>query len=450
MGDHRRHSLSEGIMSDSRLPTEVELVYEVMPCNAMRTELEPSTASPHPCTYFRKWGTYHSYDYVTDGPPPTPGVVHEAKYMGRARLVPELLSGCRKAPILAVGINPNLPGWWSFNRGSVNPLFDDYKQYAHYFRYRAVNKLTLSPAQYAQYGGGPTDTPLSTFELKVDPDASGLRTILVELQPQRMYETYQALLSSFGDAMHWQGHALTVGEDLAYGNMVACPSARWTTVALPSDPEVPPMTPTERAGIVAECFHERGYFLRQLFQSLPSVVLIFSQNTGTAFIDELQHRFVVGNPQPGDSLEKLMKREVRMHYGDIADGTSLEARVIFAPHITGNPSEFASARQGVIDQLVEEGKAGRLRYNPLTKHLARGRGACVFCTMLQIGPCDYVGELQPLTDAPTLTADSALPLLLNEKRTQTALLSSALGPKGRVGAAWSATDDSREEASRNA
>src|SRR5919199_3684166 len=131
-------------MSDSRLPTEVELVYEVMPCNAMRSEMAPSSVAPRPCTSFRKWGTYHSYDYTTDGPPPEPGVVHEAEYVGRARLVPELLSGCRKAPIMAVGINPHLPGWWSYRRGSLNPLFDDYKQYAHYFRYRTTDKLTLS------------------------------------------------------------------------------------------------------------------------------------------------------------------------------------------------------------------------------------------------------------------------------------------------------------------
>ena len=101
-------------MEGSRLPTEVELVYDVMPCNAMRTEMEPGQ-KPHPCTYFRKWGTYHSYDYTADGPPPKPGIVQETKYLGRARLLPELLSGCRKCPIMAVGINPNLPGWWTFN-----------------------------------------------------------------------------------------------------------------------------------------------------------------------------------------------------------------------------------------------------------------------------------------------------------------------------------------------
>ena len=94
---------------ETRLPVEVELAYEVMPCQAVRIAQEPGK-QPHPCSYFRKWGTYHSYDYTEDVPPPGPGIVHKTRYVGRAPLVPELLSGCRKAPMMALGINPNLPG----------------------------------------------------------------------------------------------------------------------------------------------------------------------------------------------------------------------------------------------------------------------------------------------------------------------------------------------------
>src|SRR6202022_3482309 len=72
MGNRSRPDVTP---SYSRLPTEVELVYEVMPCNAMRVAQEP-LGKAHPCTYFRRWGTYHSYDYSTvttiprRGPPP--------------------------------------------------------------------------------------------------------------------------------------------------------------------------------------------------------------------------------------------------------------------------------------------------------------------------------------------------------------------------------------------
>jgi hypothetical protein len=74
-------------MTATRLPIEVELAYEVMSCNAMRTAQEPLSA-PHPCNYFRKWGTYHSYDYASGGAPKERGIVHEARYMGRAPLLP--------------------------------------------------------------------------------------------------------------------------------------------------------------------------------------------------------------------------------------------------------------------------------------------------------------------------------------------------------------------------
>jgi hypothetical protein len=427
-------------MTSTRLPVEVELAYEVMSCNAMRTAQEPSR-SPHPCTYFRRWGTYHSYDYVMHGAPAEPGIVHAARYMGRAPLVPELLSGCRKAPILAVGINPNLPGWWAPHRRSVNPLFDDYRQYAHYFRYRAVAKLEVTDADYRAYGGGDHDTPFSDFELDVPADEHGDRMLRLQLAPQRMYEAYQELLDELASAMAWPTDALAVGEDLAYGNMVATPSAKWTTIADPTDPTLPPMTVEERTGIVTECFRERKYFLRQLFQSLPAVVLIFSQSTANAFNRELAERFSTDPPEPGENIASLMNRHVRLRFGSLDDGSELDARVIYAPHITGNPQEFGPARARVVAQLVEEAEAGRLAFNEQTGHLGRPRGACVFCPMLEIGPCEYQDELRPLTDAPRLTADAPVADLLAEKAVTVRMVDAALAAAPPVEAAWADSDD---------
>ncbi len=431
-------------MSDSRIPTEVELIYEVMPCNALRTAQEPGR-TPHPCTYFRRWGTYHSYDYAADGPPPRAGIVEDSVYLGRGPLVPEVLSGCRKAPVLAVGINPNLPGWWSRTRSSVNPLFDEYRQYAHYFRYRAISKLQVPEADYLQFGGGPHDTPFSDFEMRVPVGPQGRRTVAVEPQPQTMYEAYQALLDALADRMGWAPHQLTVGEDLAYGNMVACPSAKWTTKASPTDPQLPPMTDQERTGIVTECFRTRRYFLRQLFQSLPAVILIFSQTTANAFNAELQGRFVAGAPQPEEPLERLMDREVRIAYGDLPGGSALGARVVFSPHVTGDPKHFAEGRERVVAQLAEEAQAGRLAFNQRSGHLGRPPGACVFCPMLDIGPCDYTDELRPLTAAPLLTADSPGALLQREKQQQAAMLAGVADAAPPVQRAWAATDEAEPD-----
>jgi hypothetical protein len=129
------------------LPTEVQLALEVMPCQGMRRAYEAAQA-PHPCTYFTEWGVYHSFDYKTAGPPETAGIQQPVVYAGKRALLPELLSGCRKAPIMAVGINPNLPGYWPKTRGAVNPLFDNYLQYIHYFRYRTIAKLQIPEAIY--------------------------------------------------------------------------------------------------------------------------------------------------------------------------------------------------------------------------------------------------------------------------------------------------------------
>ena len=425
---------------ETRLPVEVELAYEVMSCQAVRIAQEPGK-KPHPCSYFRRWGTYHSYDYTEDVPAPGPGIVHKTRYVGRAPLVPELLSGCRKAPLMALGINPNLPGWWPYHRGALNPLFDDYRQYAHYFRYRAHAKLELSQADYKRFGGGDHDTPFSDFELDIPQDANGNREIEVSLARQKMYDGYQDLLEGLADAMGWAKEKLTVGEDLAYGNMVASPSAKWTTKADPKDPALPPMTEDERAGIVKECMRERRYFLRQLFQSLPPVLLIFSQSTANAFNEEMGDRFSVGKPKPRESVEELMKREVRLHYGDLPDGRTIDSRVIYSPHITGNPEEFAPARDRVIAQLVEAAKEGRIAFNADTGHLARPAGACVFCPMLEIGPCDYAAELEPLSDAPTLTADSPVAQHQQEKALQGELLAGVVESAPPVAEAWAATDD---------
>ena len=49
---------------ETRLPVEVELAYEVMSCQAMRIGAGARRSSRTRARYFRKWGTYHSYDYT--------------------------------------------------------------------------------------------------------------------------------------------------------------------------------------------------------------------------------------------------------------------------------------------------------------------------------------------------------------------------------------------------
>jgi len=412
-------------MDQNQLPSEVELVFEVMPCNALRVAQQPGKV-PHACSYFRQWGTYHSYDYEVDKAPPQRGIVQATQYIGRAPLLPELLSGCRKAPLMAVGINPNLPGWWPATRNSINPSFDDYRQYAHYFRYRETAKLDIPHDKYEEFRAGADDSPFAGNDLAVPKDAHGLRTIPIELQPMAMYQNYASLLDDLAKAMGWHGHRLSIGEDLSYGNMVACPSAKWINRPNPADPKMPPMSTAQQVGIVAECFHVRRYFLRQLFQSLPSILLIFSQSTTDAFLGEMSSHLTTGNAKPGDHIDDLLQREVRLEYGKVGNRT-LSARVIFSPHITGDPAHFGAARARVLAQLVEEARLGNIAYNSQSGHLHRSIGDCVFCTMLEIGPCDYLSELVSLRSRDKVPEHRTGDQLQEEKTAHVALMERFLG-----------------------
>lgn len=407
-------------MNNSKLPTEVELIYEVMPCIAMRTSQEPS-AVQHPCTYFRKWGSYHSYDYDESGPPHKPGIEQPSGYVGLAKLTPEVLSGCRKSPIFVVGINPNLTGYNKARKNSVYPLFDEYKQYAHYFRYRSADKLEIPSDKFDEYGGNNNEAPPElTTDLAV-PEENGKKSIPLQLQPVTYYHELQKLLDDLGSKMGWEDHQLTVGEDLSYGNMVACPSAKWLTKKTNGYPGLE-MTREEVAGIVNECFHSRKYFLRQLFQSLPKIIMVVGATTAAPFIGALQDRFIEGDPKKTDRIDDLMSRKHVLKYGELPDGTELTARVIFSRHITGDPDHFKATRDIVLGQLVEEAQAGTIQLNTNSGHLLRPKGSCVLCPMLEIGKCDYENELVPITDHPVLTADSSAMLLYEEKKAQLALM----------------------------
>ena len=67
----------------------------------------------------------------------------------------------------------------------------------------------------------------------------------------------------------------------------------------------------------------------------------------------------------------------------------------------------------------------------------------MFCPMLQIGPCDYLEELRPLTPLARLTADTALGLH-QERQVQAGLLAGITETVAPVEQAWGATDEPDE------
>lgn len=402
------------------LPTEVELAIDLQPCLAERRTYERADRK-HPCEFFADQGSFHSFDLQAAGPGTDPTIEQPAAYAGRRRVSPEMLSGCRKAPIMSVGINPNLPGYWAGRHNSVLPVFDDVLQYAQHFRYRGVAKLQIPENEYETLLAGRIDGPLDGPPLTDEGVAIGL-----ELANQRMYLAYQSLLDGLCDGMEWE-RTLSVGEDLSYGNMVACGSPRWITRLDPEDPSLPVMTLAQQRGIVQECFFERRHFLRQLFQSLPRVLLVFGAATRDAFIRAMEGHFVEGDPQVGEDLSKLLDRRITLKFGEFR-GRALQARVLFVPHASGNAAGFAAVQAKVIAALVQEAHAGRLE-RAGDGHLRRPEGGCMFCSnaLYHIGKCDYVDQLRPL-NAPLgqEEAGEAIPMELRERAAQTALLDAFL------------------------
>jgi len=127
---------------DFELPIEVQLAWEVMTCRGMRSTYEQAT---HSCSWFNKnYGPYPAYDWIAHFPPGVPergkNRLLDVVCKGARFQVPELMSGCRKAPIMTIGINPNLTAFWPSRAGATwcYPYFDNIGQYAYYFRHRSV------------------------------------------------------------------------------------------------------------------------------------------------------------------------------------------------------------------------------------------------------------------------------------------------------------------------
>lgn len=136
---------------------EIDLVLNVRPCGTCGF-FWPSDA---PQTY----GPYSSFDFAGNTP-------QGADPQGQTSFVwlqgvtrppsfpdAEVMDGCRKAPIMTIGINPNLtafaPGTlgasWSYPSFSSDNGTDSWTKYAYYYRYRSLYQEHFSLAFVKQY-----------------------------------------------------------------------------------------------------------------------------------------------------------------------------------------------------------------------------------------------------------------------------------------------------------
>ena len=127
-------------------PLEVELAYNVRPCGTCDFFWPENPAD-------QSYGPYPIYDFTSnfpDGNKPegTPKTYPWMKVVTRDPGFPngEVMDGCRKAPIMTIGINPNMTAFRPGRTGTswAYPGFSDDKdtegsaKYAYYYRYRNV------------------------------------------------------------------------------------------------------------------------------------------------------------------------------------------------------------------------------------------------------------------------------------------------------------------------
>jgi hypothetical protein len=133
-------------------PLELKLVYDVRSCGT--------------CSFFwpeekknAGYGPYTAFDFDINTPyeaEPIEGAVSSPWVLGRTRPPSfpngEIVDGCRKAPIMTIGINPNLTAFalgqngaaWAYPNFSSDSNTNQWAKYAWYYRYRSVYQEKLS------------------------------------------------------------------------------------------------------------------------------------------------------------------------------------------------------------------------------------------------------------------------------------------------------------------
>lgn len=127
---------------------EVDLVGKVKSCRA--------------CKWFwggiPPYGPYPSFDWDMDYPEAfrqphpqkaykqKPSLLMQARAPGYHLVEPAIMHGCRKAPIMTIGINPNMTSYFASINGArwCYPYFEDPSQYAYYYRYQTIFQESFS------------------------------------------------------------------------------------------------------------------------------------------------------------------------------------------------------------------------------------------------------------------------------------------------------------------
>lgn len=341
-------------------PIEIDLVRNVRPCGTC-SFFWPEDQSTQP------YGPYPSYDFTQNFPienaPPEGGAAGTSFVWLKGKTQPgcfpepEVMDGCRKAPIMTIGINPNLtafgPGTtgasWCYPSFSSDAGTDAYAKYAYYFRYRSIYQehfaldfskkfllreslivaaksgtlkdyvraddspafdihvlydgdTTLTPIHLAGTLGAPQYVVLFNVGERFAADnvlaarlqiPVGLNTDVYALSIS-YYTQLLPVLGAFEQFLATQGHA---GVKLRVGEDVG----QLDMVACASPHWGPQWlggtTQTENT-IVKSCVQKNAWALKQLLQTRPAVLYLVGQSSWTMFRHSFGHLVKGAKPLP--------------------------------------------------------------------------------------------------------------------------------------------------------
>jgi hypothetical protein len=368
---------------NSGLSVEVQLAWEVMTCKAMRETYDEQT---HPCRYFNQhFGPWLTYDWAHERSRKAikPGEIKKikARTNGNRFTVPAIAGGCRKAPIMTIGINPNMPSWQLSEEGTrwCYPYFDDIAEYATYYRYQTIfqeqygidflkqfivpdssviaaedgtvnyvvyddaqenirirlsydeDEIVIPRGSAVLCGRGQTfrkgDIVAGRIALPV-----GVQTE-VEKKTVGYYQLFEKILDIAESKLKGAGLIppetdLHAGEDVLLGDMVACASPGWTAKSggVPEE---------ERGRISSVCCAERGWLALQFQQTKPRIV-VFS---GTSAFGMFKKAFqgLSFSPELPDDLSgpyAWLRFTLQNHVMMSVDPSEFKTRIIVAPHFS--------------------------------------------------------------------------------------------------------------------
>lgn len=377
--------------------TEVALIKETRGCKECKWFWGPVPP----------YGPFPTFDFDTPYPqgvripPPAPAQQRAPKRWlvassrGTGQISPAVLHGCRKAPIMTVGINPNMGGFYATPEAAryAYPQFSDEARYAYYYRHRHVTQerieRNLTSADLLPASAQPPVARLLATEngttlevarndshrwvqityrrgdgskgfLEFTWDAAQVPVVLAKkdaafqandtlagvlapltgpltLQeiPVGYYERFEPVLRALERMLDCPSPTLRIGEDVSQGDMIACASPGWERESF----DIP------RDTISRKCGGEQRFILRQLLQSQPAVLVFVGRTALSMFADHAPALPWLSTWKQRESYDLLRETTTRATYIDVeGENVSLHARVLCTPHFSYSDNYVAGLR----------------------------------------------------------------------------------------------------------